>query len=428
MKIYCSGIGGIGLSAYGAFAKSLGHEVSGSDRTPSAITDDLAAQGIEVFFNQDSSLLPSDIDLFVYSEAIPADAPERKKAAELGITQVSYFQALGELSKDYKVIAVCGSHGKSSTTAMAAKVLIEAEMDPSIVVGTKLKELNGRNWRKGGSDIFLLEACEYRRSFLHLYPDIIILTSVDGDHFDYYKDQADYENAYLEFINNLPAEGVVITHGNDDFCKKITVQINYTTINADGYSLPSLNTPGKHMQENGQLVLALADLLNLDREKTKESLKGYSGCWRRLELKGFYKDNVPVIDDYGHHPREVAATIMAVKKTYPDKRLVCVFQPHTHNRTRALYDQFLKAFNAADLLIIPNIYNARSDSETEMINVDQLVADIKKERGIEVINGSSLKETEILLRTSILKPGDVLLIMGAGDVTNLAAVMSGEKK
>src|SRR3989344_4301106 len=221
MKIYCSGIGGSGLSAYAALMNAAGNEVSGSDRTLSDITKDLSGQGIAVSDVQDGFKVPRDADLFVYSEAIPADAPERKKAQEYGIRQLSYFAALGEMSKDYRVVAICGTHGKSSTTAMVAKTLIEAGLDPTVVVGTKVPQLQGRNWRRGESDLFVLEACEYRGSFLHLHPSIILMTNVDGDHFDAYPTIEAYRQAFADFIGRLPAHGVFITHCEDRDCGKL---------------------------------------------------------------------------------------------------------------------------------------------------------------------------------------------------------------
>ena len=172
------------MSAYAAQQAARGHTVMGSDRADSPLLDDLRSQGITIVSSQDSVQIPVDTDLFVYSEAIPAESPERQFAREHQIRSISYFQALGELVKGAYVIAVCGTHGKSSTTAMVAKMLIDAGKDPSVVVGTKMKELNGRNWRMGQSDFFVVEACEYRRSFLHIHPSIVLLTNVDGDHFE----------------------------------------------------------------------------------------------------------------------------------------------------------------------------------------------------------------------------------------------------
>lgn len=423
MKIFCSGIGGIGLSAYAAFQRSLGHDVAGSDRADSAVLQDLRSQGIFVSLVQDGSAIPPDAELFVYSEAVPPESPERRRARECGIPEQSYFQALGELSKPFRVIGVCGTHGKSSTTAMAARVLMEAQRDPSVIVGTKLRELAGRNWRNGGSQLFLVEACEYRRSFLALSPSIILLTNADGDHFDYYKSQEDYEQAFVDFVKRLPADGAVITHGFDPVCRSIAERGGRRMIDVDVLPLPVLSTPGVHMQQNGQLVLALARELGIAEDQARSSLAGYSGCWRRLEVRGETEEGVMVIDDYGHHPTEVRATLSALLEAYPGRRLVVVFQPHTHDRTLKLYREFTQAFRGASLVIIPNIYDVRRERDSGTVDVGAFVSDVRRESGVEVIDGHSLEETEQLLRRQILRSGDVLLTLGAGDVTELAGKM-----
>ncbi|MFH1670152.1 MAG: Mur ligase domain-containing protein, partial [Patescibacteria group bacterium] len=300
MKIYCSGIGGIGLSAYAALENANGHEVLGSDRSESEILKKLRDQGISVALNQDGTFIPNDIDLFVYSEAIPKDAPERRRAEALGIKMQSYFEALGELSQNNTVIAVCGTHGKSSTVAMAARVLIAAGKDPTIVAGTKLKELDKSNCRKGESDLFLLEACEYRRSFLALSPNIILMTNVDGDHFDAFDSVEDYQEAFVEFLKSLSMNGQVITHMEDADCERVSKESGKEIIDADEFPLPKLSVPGKHMQQNAQLVLGLAQALDIPQEKALKALSGYAGCWRRMEVKGEYGDGITVIDDYAH--------------------------------------------------------------------------------------------------------------------------------
>ena len=423
MKIYCSGIGGIGLSAYASLQKEAGNEVMGSDRTKSDLTQELEKQGIQVFYDQDGENVPKDADLFVYSEAIPVDAPERKRAQEYGIEQQSYFKALGELSHDHFCVAICGTHGKSSTVAMAAKMLIDTGKDPTVVVGTTVSDLLGRNWRKGSGDIFLMEACEYRRSFLHLSPNIIIMTNADGDHLDAFEGVEDYKKAFVEFLNLLPEDGVVITHASDPDCKKIALQSGKKTIDAYQFALPELSVPGTHMQQNAQLVLALADHLGIDAAGAQLALKEYRGCWRRMELKGSFRD-IPVIDDYGHHPLEITATLEAIKEKFTEKRIVCVYQPHMHDRTFRFYDDFVVSFSDADLVIVPDIYDARSDVETNLVDVDKFVEDIKKGSDTEAINGRSLEETERILRDEILQSGDLLLVMGAGNVTDLATKMS----
>ncbi|OIO55363.1 hypothetical protein AUJ46_01575 [Candidatus Peregrinibacteria bacterium CG1_02_54_53] len=435
MKIFCSGIGGMGLSAYAAYRASQGHHVLGSDRADSDIMHDLIEQGIEVMLSQDGSHVPEDCDLFVYSEAIPEQSPERMRAAALHIPQQSYFQALGELSRirpsdpgtsdgqarGMRVIAVAGTHGKSSTTVMAARVLIAAGLDPSVIVGTKAQELSGRNWRKGSSDLFLVEACEYRRSFHYLSPTSVLLTNADGDHFDFYRSPQEYQQAFVEFLAKLPPDGAVITHGTDPVCTAIIERSGRQMIDADTFPLPPLATPGLHMQQNAQLVLALAEQLGVASEQALSALLGYAGCWRRMEMKGQTTQGVTVIDDYGHHPTEIRATVAALREAYSGRRLVIAFQPHTHDRTRKLYDAFTKAFVGADVVIIPNIYDARPDRESGAVNVDTFVADLEKGSHVQAINGRSLAETGRMLTDEILHPKDVLLVLGAGDVTELAA-------
>lgn len=423
MTIFCSGIGGIGLSAYASLRRAEGHRVIGTDRSDSALLEDLRSQGIEIVLNQDGSAIPDDCSLFVYSEAIPVDAPERKRASELGIPMQSYFHALGEISKSYRVVAVCGTHGKSSTTAMAARVLIDAGLDPTVVVGTKVPELGGRNWRKGKSSLFLLEACEYRRSFHFLSPTIVLMTNADGDHFDAYKDLAEYQAAFVEFLKKLPEDGVVITHGDDADSLRIATESGHAIINADQLPLPELNVPGAHMRQNARLVAALAENLEIPQEKAKKSLLEFAGTWRRMEVKGQRDDGVTVVDDYGHHPKEIRATLSAMKEAYPTRRRVCVFQPHTHDRTIKLYDDFLTSFTDCDLLVITDVYEARKDIETAKVDIKKFEADLQAKSGVMCVYTGSLQDTEETLKKELMKPNDVLICMGAGDITRLADTM-----
>ncbi|MDD5751867.1 MAG: cyanophycin synthetase [Candidatus Peribacteraceae bacterium] len=424
MKIFCSGIGGMGLSAYAAYQKSMGHTVLGSDRALSPVTEDLRSQGVTVFAEQDGSRVPPDADLFVFSEAVPEGSPERVRAAGLGIPSVSYFQALGDLTRGSQLIAVCGTHGKSSTTAMAVRVLLEQERDPGVIIGTKVRELHGRNWRRGAGDLFLVEACEYRRSFLHLSPQIILLNNADGDHFDYYRSPEDYESAFVEFVQQLPPDGIILTHGGDPVCARIALRSGRTVVDADRQPLPAVGTPGEHMRRNAQLVLALSEHLQLERARTLRSLAAYAGCWRRMEVRGMYGEGIPVIDDYAHHPAEIRATLQAMREAYPDRRLVVVFQPHTHDRTLKLYKEFVQAFRGAGTVIIPNIYDARRERDQGTVDLSSFVADIAQGSDVQALHGTDLPATERLLRERILQPEDALIVMGAGDVTALAGRMT----
>lgn len=423
MKIYCSGIGGIGLSAYAALQKAAGHEVRGSDQKESALLEDLIGQGITVSLRQDGSQIPKDTDFFVYSEAVPPSAPERLRAKEFGIPQQSYFQALGEFSKSFFTIAVCGTHGKSSVTAMLARVLIEGGKDPTVVLGTKSPDLFGRNWRRGGSSLFLVEACEYRRSFHFLSPHIVLMTTVDGDHFDVFSSLKEYQEAFVDFLRFLPPEGIVVTHSTDPDCHRVAMASQRRIVDAEAFPLPSLTVAGMHMRQNARLAGAAASLLEVSVPVALQALKGFKGTWRRMEIKGTSGDGITVVDDYAHHPREVRATIAAMREQFPTNRIVCVFQPHTHDRTLKLYEDFLSAFSGVDIVIVPNVYEARRERDTAMVDVDTFVWDLERRGGVKARNGFSLKKTEEILLREVLVPGDVLLCMGAGDVTELAETM-----
>lgn len=423
MNIYCSGIGGMGLSAYASLQRALGHRVSGSDSGKSSLLGDLRGQGIFVAAVQDGSALSPDTDLFVYSEAIESNHPERERAQRLRIPSCSYFQALGDLSRPSFVIAVCGTHGKSSTTAMAARVLLSAGCDPTVVVGTKVPELDGRNWRKGGGEIFLLEACEYRKSFHFLSPDLILLTTVDGDHFDYYADISAYEEAFTEFFCLLPAEGSLVLHGNDPASLRTASVAGRTIVSADRHPLPVLSVPGRHMRENARLVLGMAQVLGIPMNVALSSLADFQGTWRRMEVKGVRPDGVLVVDDYAHHPREIHATIEAMRERYPERRIVCVFQPHTHDRTQKLYKDFTLAFRSAAIVVVPHVYAARRESDVQEVDLPTFLQDIRRASGSVVFGGLTLEETSTFLNEEVLHSGDLLLCMGAGDITVLAQRM-----
>ena len=422
MRLYLSGIGGIGLSAYASHMHFRGHSIWGSDRADSELIQALQTQGMFITLDQKNGELPEDIDLFVYSEAIPADAPERKEATRRGIRQISYFQALGELTAGKNLIAICGTHGKSSTTAMTAVTFEQLGEDPNVVVGTKVPDLAGQNWRASEKDLWIVEACEYRRSFLHLKPAIILLTNADGDHFDSFKNIEDYQQAFVEFVSQLPKNGIVIGHGSDKATQDIIKKTKATFIDADSISLPALTVPGVHMQKNAQLVLALAKHLALKEKPVLTALKKFSGSWRRMEEKGTVH-GITVIDDYAHHPIEIMATLSAMRGAYPNRRIVGVFQPHTHDRTRQFWDQFAPAFRDADTMLLASIYDARPDIENGLVDEVAFAEAIQKGSKKPCIFSGSLQKTEEMLRTKILKEGDVLVIMGAGDSTSLADAM-----
>jgi UDP-N-acetylmuramate--alanine ligase len=419
MRIYCCGIGGIGLSAYAALQKEMGHDVCGSDQRASLVTDDLVHRGIPVFTNQDGSMVKEGIDVLVYSEAVPYDAPERQRARDLHIPELSYPAAVGQMTQGKHVIAVCGTHGKSSTTAMIAHVLATCGMDPTVIVGTRIPQLQDRNWRLGKSNIVVLEACEYCKSFLHYQPTIVAVTTCDGDHFDYYSTLEEYRSAFTDFLRLVPQNGHIVVHGNDEQCTSLVENMHCAIHNADTRTLPMLRVPGAHMRQNAQLALTICDLLNISKDKSDAAIATFAGTWRRMELCGFMENAVPVIDDYAHHPREITATLSALREQYKNQRLICIFQPHTHHRTIALRQSFTTAFAEADVVYIPNVYAARSDRDGEQIDIASFCHDIQEGSDVRVEHTVSLNKTEEILRANI-KEGDVIVCMGAGDITSLA--------
>ena len=439
MKIYCSGIGGIGLSAYAALQNANGHEVLGSDRALTDLTEDLESQGITVFDSQDGSKVCEDADIFVYSEAIPESAPERVKASEYGIRQLSYFAALGELSKEYEtVIAICGTHGKSTTTAMIANVLVDVSgnyNDTTVIVGTKVPYLNGKNWWRGqGKKRLIVEACEYKGSFFHLKPDIVLMTNVDWDHVDYYPNPESYQRAYIDFLSGLSDDAIVITHMQDKECALVVQKASRLELVVDADNVPLTNfhlkIPGRHMTENATLVYALCTEpvcgIQLNDFIVGGALSSYNGTWRRFEEKGRTKSGAIVVDDYAHHPREIVCTIASAIQKYPNaNRIISLFQPHLHNRTIALMDDLSKAFIGSQIVLVTDVYEARTENTNEKVDMNILVDAINtgstpytnsEKKCIYVGDLSAAKK----FCCNLLQQDDVLIVMGAGTVTNVA--------
>ncbi len=307
MKIHFIGIGGIGVSALAQYYLAKGDKVSGSDLTSSEIIDLLKKKGAKIYPGPHKPKnLPKDADLVIYSPAVSLDNPELKKAKTLKIKSKSYPQALGELTKNYFTIAVAGTHGKSTVTAMLGLILVKAGLDPTVILGTKLKEFKNSNFRLGKGKYLVIEADEWQASFLNYYPRIIVLTNIEKEHLDYYRDLKHILKTYKEFISHLPKGGVLVTNKNlrgAERLKKI------------------LKVPGKHNLSNALLALKTAQVLKISDKISFKALSGYKGAWRRFEIKKFQVSGFrfQVISDYAHHPTEIAATLKAARQKYPKK-------------------------------------------------------------------------------------------------------------
>ncbi|MBI5413301.1 UDP-N-acetylmuramate--L-alanine ligase [Candidatus Peregrinibacteria bacterium] len=442
--IHFIGIGGIGVSALVGIMHARGKTISGSDQEESPITQNLGKQGIKVHIGHGPANLFPKPDLVVHSLAIDDKNLELKEAKRLKIPTLTYPQAVGELTREYFTIAICGTHGKSTITAMISKVLIENEFDPTVIVGTKLKELGGQNFRTGKSKLLVLEACEYRRAFLNYSPKVIVLHTLDPDHLDYYKDFADYLSAFKEFTAKLPADGYFFGSFDDEDVNNIQHRLlenKFPNYNMFGYGTFSksgnaylegndvykngekagemhLKIPGQHNRTNALAAFTICSQFGITPKAILKSLNNYSGAYRRFEKKGKLGHTV-LIDDYGHHPAEIAATLQAAREEYKNERICVVYQPHQYNRTKNLLKEFGPAFKDADFVIIPNIFDARDSVEDKSaVSPEKLVEEIKQ-NGIHAIYGGGLEKTAEYLKKHA-KEFDVVITMGAGDVWKIA--------
>ncbi len=426
-SVHFIGIGGIGVSALARMMLERGKSVSGSDSSNSRITEELEKLGAMIFIGHNADNLPENTDLVIYTIAISPDNPEFVLAKKKEITTVSYPEFLGIISKDYFTIAVSGTHGKTTTTAMVSDVLRRAGVNPTVIVGSLFKG-GGSNFIAGGGPttvlgmeykdgVLIVEACEYRRSFLNIHPHIAIITNIDNDHLDYYKNMDDIISAFHEFATKVPKDGFVIANMKDVNVVKALRGIKAKVTDyfqLEGFtSKLKLKVPGEHNRDNAQAVLALADILGLEKDKASTALIDFSGTWRRFELKGETKAGVLVYDDYAHHPTEIRATLAGAREKFPDKKIIVVFQPHLYSRTRLLLNDFAQAFNDADSVILAPIYAAREPFD-ESIKSEMLAEKINL-RGKKALSMSDFKEIEEYLDKN-LKSGDLLITMGAGDI------------
>lgn len=424
-KIHCIGIGGIGLSALARYYKHEGLSVSGSDSNETDLIKTLRKEDIEVFSDgHKEENLPDDVDLVIYTIAISSDNEELIKAHKLNCKIMTYPEALGELTKDKTTICVSGTHGKTTTTAMLYKAFVACGVNPTVVVGSLVKDDkdNFTNFIAGDSKYLIIESCEYRRSFLNYTPAHIIVTNIEADHLDYYKDIDDIKLAFQEFVDKLGSgeeTSYLAIHDEEkylnvkDDVKKIFVdQIETSTID--------LSIPGIHNRKNAQLVIGLMNALGFDNVNLRQGLKSFSGTWRRQEYKGeFY--GATFYDDYAHHPSEIKATLQAFREKFKDKKIIACFQPHLYSRTKSLFEDFVTAFSDADQVILLPIYAARE-------NFDQSINSEMLGREIENINKKStvLQSVEALYSYIQIhaNKNTVFVTLGAGDIYRVYEYLS----
>lgn len=409
------------MSALARLCLHEGKEVSGSDRASSAITNALEAEGVTFYGSQVASNISAGIDLVVYTEAMSHDHEEMMAASVLRVPMVNYFDALGMVANEYYLVAVSGTHGKTTTTAMLIDIFEEAGLDPSAVVGS-LRAKTKSNYRAGKSKYFIAEACEYRRDFLSLEPDILVITNLEHEHVDYYKDLASVQAAFSEIAHKVPEGGFVIANLSDENVKPVLINLKAKVVDYRKFFNPlrQLTMPGIHNQMNAAAAVAVASCLKIEEGDTDKALENFAGTWRRFEYKGAFVNNngrVLVYDDYGHHPTEIKATIAGTRELYPDKELTVVFQPHTYSRTHELFADFASALALADIVYLLPIYAAREENISGVSSEKLAEAIINKGVMVQVFQTKDAVAETIKENT---KAKGVVLVMGAGDVTEVA--------
>ncbi len=440
-RVHVIGAGGIGVSAAAKWLLRAGVKVTASDVVDSVLLVALRERGAVTFVGHAAEQVPTDADMILYSPAVPETNVERVRAAELGIVQRSYPEFLGDRSRELSTVAVSGTNGKSTTTAMLGCILVEAGLDPTVVVGTLVPGFEDGNLRVGASDRFVVEACEYRGAMLELAPKMVVLTNIEEDHLDYFRDLNHIVETFQAYVDGVPCVvmnaddpvmqrlrlGRYLTYG---FAESADVRASDRRVGAGEQSVAvawrgvdcgriTLVVPGLFNVSNALAATTAALELGVPFDVCVAALAKFTGCWRRFERVGTI-GRVEVISDYGHHPTAIRGTLEAAREFFPGRRIVLCFQPHQHARTIELRDGFVEALAGADILVLPEIYRVSGRTEADEISSRDLVADIERMHpGKEVFYAADLAKATQMVRSLVLS-GDVLIVQGAGDVDDVA--------
>lgn len=459
-SVHFIGIGGINMSGVAKLLKRAGVSVSGSDAESSEVTSELERLGIEVFIGHNKQNLGADVDLVIYSSAVPELNPERAEARKRNIPQLTNFQFLGEWTAGKKVILVTGTHGKSTTTSMLGLMLEAGDRDPNVIVGSKVPSFPDSNVRFGKSDIYVIEGDEYARHFLEFEPYAVVLNNIELDHVDVFKDLDALMDAFRELLAKIKPGGILVANADDKNVQTLigrertSLEARNITIKTFGFGSHAtqqildyavkpgeqsfalknihglvsrfrLHIPGRMNVVNAAGALSLAFHAGIRPEVLQNAVESFEGIWRRFQ-KIAEKDGVIVISDYGHHPTAVRETLEATKRFYPGRRVVLCFQPHHRNRTKHLFKEFVPSFDSADVLLLAEIYDvkgrdAKADEKVSSRDLQEAVlrhdAETMVRRTVEYAADPSAA-LEMLKRWK--QDRDIILVMGAGDIYKIA--------
>ncbi|MDP9172766.1 MAG: UDP-N-acetylmuramate--L-alanine ligase [Planctomycetota bacterium] len=440
-RVHFIGVGGCGMSGLAQMLLDAGAIVSGSEPKPNPQTFELTRRGAKISRDQMGELLCRDVDWVVRTAAVPDNNREFIAARALGLQTVKYAQMLGMIMGERFGVAVAGTHGKSTTSAMISYALLQCGADPSFVIGGTVPQLGGGS-RSGAGTAFIAEACEFDRSFHNLHPRVAIITNIEEDHLDCYKDIDEIVASFRKFAQLLPADGLIIAGGNDPRVIQalggITTRTELVAL-SEGFTWTTricgidkgchvgevsykgtalgmlrLSVAGEHNLLNATMAVAAAVACGVDANAAIEALNGFRGVDRRMTVVGKFH-GATIVDDYGHHPTEIRATLKALREQYSPKRLLCVFQPHQHSRTRFLLEDFAASFALADETIVPDIYFVRdSEAERQSVSAADLVQRVEThgQRAVHLPKFASIVE----YLKSTAREGDLIVTMGAGNV------------
>ncbi len=439
-KLHFVGIGGIGMSGIAEILIDQGFTISGSDKAASDNTERLETLGAKIYIGHTKENVDADVDALVYSSAVTPENPEVMEAQRRGIPVIRRAEMLAEVMRLKYGIGIAGTHGKTTTTSMVSLVLMEGEIDPTVIVGGRLRGLAGSNARLGKGDFIVVEADEFDRSFLSITPTIAVLTTLETDHLDCYRDLEDIKGAFIQFANKVPFYGFVVLCLDEPALQDIMPKIKKKIItyglnrqadiqavdivhrenrsrfmvvrNGSDLGEIEIQIPGKHNVQNAVAAIAVGLELGVPFDRVKAGIEKFTGVFRRWEEKADI-DGITVFDDYAHHPTEIKATLSGAKAGWR-RRVVCVFQPHLYSRTRDFYEEFGRSFFNADVLVVTDVYPAREEPIQGITG--ELIVHAAKAFGHKNVHYVPDKNAVPGFLMKIKQPGDMIITMGAGDI------------